>query len=221
MGPPSGSKRKRGTQARGDARRVQLLDAASELLRDTPPEDLSIADIAAKAGIPAASVYHFYANTAAVYAALGVRFAEDLNALLEQPYIDAEAVSWQSIIETGHDRAMKLYNDRPDYRRLILGGTAPGEIKLSDRENDEEVGAIMIGVISRHFVMPDVPGLVRIFFHGIQISDVMMMVSQLRDGYITPDMSKEAARAMVAYLRLYLPEILPRQTQACQESESD
>ena len=38
-------------------------------------------------------------------------------------------------------RTTRLYNEQPDYRQLILGGKAPAEIKLSDRENDEAVAS--------------------------------------------------------------------------------
>ena len=129
-------KRKRGAQARGLARREQLLDAAIELLGDSPPEEISLYDIAHKADIPPASAYHFYPNISVVYAALADRFAAELDALLAQPYQGEEAESWQSIITAAVTRATDLYQGRPDYRRLILGGTAPAEVKLSDREND-------------------------------------------------------------------------------------
>jgi AcrR family transcriptional regulator len=208
-----GRTRKRGAQARGLARREQLLDAAIDLLSELPPEDISLYDVADRAGIPPASTYHFYPNIAAIYAALAERFGEELNAALAEPYTGAEAENWRAIVETSTRRAHALYQARPDYRRLILGGTAPSEVKLSDREHDVAVGEVIIAAVNAHFELPDFPRRTDIFYYAVEMADLMFMLSQIRHGEITPEMGEEAARAMVAYLRSYLPEHLPQKTE--------
>jgi AcrR family transcriptional regulator len=158
------------------------------------------------------STYHHFANTGALFAALADRFAEELDDHLSQPYSGDEAIEWQSIVRTAVARASRLYNERADYRQLILGGAAPAEIKLSDRENDETIGQIIANAIGQHFEVPDFPRQNEIFFYAVEIADLLFMLSQMRHGKITPDMCREAQLAMVTYLRAYLPEQLPRKS---------
>lgn len=197
-------------QARGLARREKLLDAAIKLLAERPLEQISLSDIAEQAGIPVSSAYNFYANVNGVYSALAQRFAEELDRAIAEPYTGSEAESWQTIVETAVARATCLYNQRPDYRQLILGGKAPAEIKLSDRVNDEAIGQLIIDAIAQHFVPPEFPRRTDVFFFAVEIADLLFMLSQIRHGEITDEMCEEAKGAMVGYLRGYLPQHLPR-----------
>ena len=146
------SSRKQGSerlQARSVARRELLLDTTVELLGERAPDEISLSDISSRAGVAVGSAYHHFANANAIFAALAARFAVELDERLAQPYTGKDAGDWKSIVETAVARTTQLYNERPDYRQLILGGKAPAEIKLSDRENDEAVGQIIIDAISQ------------------------------------------------------------------------
>ena len=215
MAKTTGSRTKRvaGVQGRGEARREQLLDAAIALLGESELENISLADIAKRAGIPVGSTYHFYPNINAVYAGLTLRFFEELDGVLAAPYSGPSTVSWQSIIETAIDRAASLYQSRPDYRQLILGGKAPAEIKLADRINDETIGKNVIDLIERHFVLPQFPRRNDVFLIAVEMADLLFTLSQVRHGEITPEMCVEAKRAVIGYLRSYLPEYLPRRAE--------
>ena len=209
------SSRKRGPerlQARSVARRELMLDTAVELLGERALDKISLSDISNRAEIAVGSAYHHFANANAIFAALAARFAVELDERLAQPYTGDEATKWQSIVETAVARATELYNERPDYRQLILGGKAPAEIKLSDRENDEAVGQIIIDAVAQQFVIPEFPRRAEIFFIAVEIADLVFMLSQMRHGEITPIMCEEAQTAMVSYLRAYLPEKLIRKS---------
>ena len=207
---PKAGSRTRAPQERALLKREQLLDAAIELLGSESLENISLTDISSRAGIPVGSTYHHFANTGVLFSALAARFAEELDDYLSQPYSGEEASDWQSLVRTAVARAARLYNERADYRQLILGGKAPAEIKLSDRENDEAVGQILADAIGQHFEITDFPRRNEIFFYAVEIADLLFMLSQRRHGEITADMCREAQLAMVTYLRAYLPEQLPR-----------
>ena len=49
-----------------------------------------------------------------------------------------------------------------------------------------------------------------ILHHAIRMLEGFWELSFQQHGYITEDMSRETNRAMIAYLRLYWPEYLPR-----------
>jgi len=189
-----------------------LLDTTVELLGERYPDEISLSDISSRAGIAVGSAYHHFANANAIFAALAARFAVELDGRLAQPYTGNAAGDWKLIVETAVARATQLYNERPDYRQLILGGKAPAEIKLSDRENDEAIGQIIFNAISQHFVIPEFPRRAEIFFIAVEIADLVFMLSQIRHGEITPSMCEEAQTAMVSYLRAYLPEKLIRKS---------
>ena len=209
----SGSKRATSMQGRGAARRERLLDAAIKLLGEKPLESISLSDIAGCANIPVGSAYHFYPNLNAVYAGLIQRFFNALEGTLAEPYTLPHSANWQSIIESAIDRAAGLYQARPDYRQLILGGKAPTEIKLSDRLNDETVGQNVIAIIEQHFVLPAFPRRNEVFFVAVEIADLVFTLSQMRHGEITEQMCTEAKRAVISYLRSYLPEYLPHRSE--------
>ena len=204
----------RATQERSIKRRDQLLDAAKELLGEQSPEVISLADISARAGVAVGSAYHHFANANALFIALAARFGEELDDELSRPYTADEAESWQEIMRTAVKRATVLYNQRPDYRELILGGKAPAEIKLADRQNDEAIGRILLDALEQHFIVPDFPRRTEVLFYAVEIADLMFMLSQMRVDEITEAMCEEAQLAMVTYLRAYLPEKLVRKQPA-------
>ncbi len=202
--------RGKGAYAKGNARRELLVDASADLLQTRALDDVSLKDIADHAGVPVGSAYHFFANAQAVYVELANRFMRKLAATIAEPY-DAQAVrSWQSLFGAAVDRAAALYAANPAYRQLILGGKAPPEIKLADRLHDEQIGELMIDVISRHFEFPALGKRHDIFFYVTEIVDLLFSLSVMRSGEITAAMAEEAKTAGIAYLSVYLPEQLPR-----------
>ena len=206
----SGARRSDSFQARGQVRREKLAVAASELLNERPLDEISIAAIAERAGIPVGSAYHFYPDLNSVFAILTVRFFEELATVLGVPIAPEHAATWQNVIETVADRAACLYDRRPDCRQLILGGKAPAAIKLADRANDERVGQMVIDAIEQHFVLPEFPRRAEVFFYAVEIADLFFTLSQIRHGKITKELCSEAKNAAISYLRAYLPEHLPR-----------
>ena len=71
-------KRSPGTQARGRERREKMLRAATELLSEKELSEISFNDVAALAGIPKGSAYHFYANVMELYAELTEQLGADV-----------------------------------------------------------------------------------------------------------------------------------------------
>ncbi len=195
--------------AKGITRREALIDTAAELLESHSVDDISLKLIADTAGIAVGSAYHFYQNANEVFAALARRFGTEFAGVVAAPYSPDEASSWQSMWCAAIDRGVALYEKKPAYARLIIGGQAPSEIKLSDRENDERIGELFVEIVRRKFEFPDFPKRNRIFFIAVEIVDLILSLSMIRLGHISKNMSDEAKRASIAYLRTYLPETLP------------
>lgn len=202
-------KRTAATQVRGMERRERLMAAATTLLGQFPIEDVTLALVAKRAGIPIGSTYHFYPKLNELFAAMASRWHAELQDLLSQPYTGDAAVSWQAIVETSIRRATTFYNQRPDGRQLILSDKTSPDIKHADRSYDQAIGQLMIDLIRQNFELPDFPGHADVFFYSVEIADLFFMLSNIRHGTITDEFCAEAQRAVVSYLRNYLPLHLP------------
>ncbi len=91
------------SQARALKKIDAILDAAADLLQRLGPEAASTTAIAAQAGIPPATVYHYFDNRLAVFAALARRIMDRVDARL---------------VEVLHD---ELQAPRPDIDRIVRG----------------------------------------------------------------------------------------------------
>ena len=196
--------------ARGRARRGKILSVAAEMIEERDISDISLKEIAERSGVSVGSAYHFYANSTEVFVALAERFMDTLREAIVAPYEGPEAESWQVLFATAIDRGVKVYTACPAYQKLILGGKSPPEIKTADRENDKLIGRSMIEVMSRYFQLQEFPNCESVFFNATEIVDLMLTLSVVQDGEISPDMVEEAKIASIAYLRHYLPESLLR-----------
>ncbi len=202
-------KRKSSAQARGNVRRVQLVVAGKKLLTETSIDVLSLADVAKEAEIPLGSVYHFFPKINNLLAEIARQFGEDILEVVFQPIELLPDDNWPILIRRCVDRAVTLYKENAAYQQLLISGKTPAEIKLSDRENDAVIGKQVIRLIDKHFVMNDFKNREQVFFHLVEIIDLMLMLSVNKHGEITSVMAEEAKRAAISYLKCYLPEYLP------------
>ncbi len=197
------------TQRRGELRRSALLDAASRLLVTHEIDDVSLEDIARQAHIPVASAYHFYQDRDALFAALAARLSDRIAAIMARPYLPAQRKDWRTLIKTALRRVTRYYSGDPAARKLLLDGKTPPEIKLAERLRDRSIGALMEGIFEQHFELPAFAGRTTVFFHTVEIADLLLQLSVMQHRRITPAMERHALIACSAYLQTFLPEHLP------------
>lgn len=191
-------------QDRGLVRRQKLRDAALECLEDTPLEALTLATVAARAGIPKASAYHFYASILDLYVELVAQLGERLGEAMILP-ADAAFADWRALVEHVLLGGVDLINQSTVGRKLMLSPEVPPKIKRGDRRNDLRLGAILCGQVARHFHLPARPDLDLRFYYAIEIVDFLCGLSVAEHGIVTPEMRTESVRAACAYLGLHLP----------------
>lgn len=192
------------TRAPGRARRKALLDAAHELLCEKAIEDVSFRDIAARAGVPEGSAYHFFANRFDVFSALAYALNEEFAKAHEQPVPEASRATWSDLAEYMVDLGANVYASSRPAQQLFIGSMMPQEVKQADRINDRDVGDAMHRSFLRYFDIPDTDAVRAAFYYFIEITDLLFSLSMLEHGEITPQMLAEAKRAGVAYLGTYL-----------------
>jgi AcrR family transcriptional regulator len=200
------------TQKRGEERRRQLIDAAAQLLQEREIDEISLNDVAAEAGIPITSTYHFYGDLHSLLAALAVRYGEEFVRLLQRPLPAAKISKWQDVLELMIARSVRYYGANPGARKLLIDGKVPADIKFADRLHDRVLGALVESTLARYFELPEFPERTRVFYHGVEIVDLMLQLSVIESRRITSAMTRHAHLACIGYLRAFLPEKLPRQS---------
>jgi len=198
-----------GVRKRGKHRREALLHAAYDLLCENPLEEITFLDIAERAEVPEGSAYHFFANRYDVFMALSdelnLRFVD----LVWRPIPAPHRHSWQALVRFQLGRVATLYNETPPARKLLIGGTTPPVFQQQERIRERRVGLVTYEVFNTYFELPELRRPKDIFFYYIELTHVMFSLSVARHDRIVKSMLEEAARVGIAYLNLYLPEVLP------------
>jgi AcrR family transcriptional regulator len=191
-------------QGRGVKRRAKLLQAAYDLLCERDIEAVSFRDIAARAGVPEGSAYHFYANRFDLFAALANNLSELFLEAHQGQVPKSRRRSWQDLAAHLVDVGAKVYAENPPARQLLIGGKTPPEVKQADRSNDRAVADLMYEIFTRHFELADNSQVRSAFYYFIEITDLIFTLSVIENGEITPAMLAEAKRAGIAYLGTYV-----------------
>lgn len=201
-------KRKRSLHARGIERRAILLESARALLAERDLDQVSLADVAARAGVPKSSTYHFYADIQELYAALLARVQGELIRVLSQP-LRGHFQTWPDVVTALTRRGAAFYRANPAARQLQIGPKTPPALKLHDRRSDIAIARLQEEHIASVFELPPIPHRSQLFYRAVEIADLMFCLSMLEQGSLTKEMCREAARAAAAYLAIYLPAALP------------
>lgn len=201
--------RRSGPHIRGIARRELLLSAARALLEEREIDEISLGDVASRAGVPKGSAYHFYEDIKDLYGALLAVTEEEVLKTQRLP-ITEPVRQWSDVVRILIRRGVEFYNSNRPSCQLQISPKTPPELKLRDRRSDLALGTIYQQQMGAFFELPPLPNASQVFFRAVEIADLMFGLSVLETGKITPEMGLEAERATIAYLATYLPAKLLR-----------
>lgn len=199
------------SRGNGVLKYAALVDATEVLLRDKSAHAIGLYQIAEQAGVPPASVYHFFPTKEAAFLALAQRYLEGFWELSYLPVEPSALKSWQTLMAWDFRKAMQYYNANPPALKLFLGGFGGEEIKQADREYNERSARALAKRLGLAFHMPFVRDAEKRFHIVLQIYDSILQISYLRKGRISEDYLEEAVVACTAYCRQFLPENLEPQ----------
>jgi AcrR family transcriptional regulator len=192
----------------GLARRQLLLNTARKMLRTTRLADLSLGEVAKRAKVAKGSAYFFYDDVNALCASLKALIDAEFQAVFRAPLTESVS-SWQQVVRLLFYRGIEfLQNDRAACQ-LAIGVDASQALKRMDRANDLVLGRIIDEQISTYFELPLMPDRPKLFFRALELTDVMLSLSMIEHGKITPEYVEEGYRAAIAYLQTYIPEKAP------------
>jgi AcrR family transcriptional regulator len=199
------------TSGPGRQRRQQLLQAARDLLQEREPNEVSFADVCARAKIPRPSAYHFFPSIQAVFVGLRMLQAEELVRAIGNAEMAGED-TWTEYFRRLVDRGADVLRQDTAGTKLIYGILdGYSEARQLGQDVDARLAEVALTLFERRFQIPMWEGRDRCFAIAFAIVDAIFKLSYRRAGWITDAMIEEAKRAAVSYLRNYLPEYLPVQ----------
>lgn len=209
------------SRGRGVLRYAALLDATAELLQDEAPDAIGLYQIAERAGVPPASVYHFFPTKEAAYVALATRCSEELLEVHRQPIRARLIRGWQDLYQIDARRAMEFYNKHPQYLKIIYGGYGGVDAHNVDKVLALSFSGSSYDRLNRIFHMPIIKDPEKKFEIRLAILDSVWQISVRRYGRITEEYFQESVKAAISYGRLYIPEFLEPQELLLRASEND
>lgn len=192
---------------RGMLRLKVLLQAAESLLAENDVSEVGLYQIAERAGVPAASIYHFFPNKEAALIALAEEYLQGFAQLATEP-LDPAPRTWQELLERVMRRSAAHYDDHPALMKLFLGASISAEVRSRDMAGTSNVARLRAELFDRYFLMPLVKDWEDRLAVSIAIADGIWALSYNLHGRIVPDFLDESIRACTGYLRLFLPEYI-------------
>lgn len=190
---------------KGEARMAKLLAALETLLQDEDVGAIGLYQIAREAKVPPSSVYHFFPTKEAAFLELAQMHLKEFTRLAEQGPIELPG-TWQDLIESRIEEATQYYNQHLSAMKLFLGSPIIADIRHSDIEGTLALSEVRERVLNRYFNVPEIPDLRDKLATSIALADGIWTMSFAQHGFITPSSVAEGKRAVIAYLRCYLPE---------------
>lgn len=201
VGTPRASN-SRSTQARGRARRAELLAAARQVLGELPLDQVGMAAVAEAAGIPLSSAYHFFGDITDLWRELARTIAtQQASEDLDLPRVS----SWQELIKASLIHHQSAFNKDPAARKLMLGPHTPPDIKSAACKEDFRFGTALWMAVKKQFLLPELADSRELFFKALLIADVFFSLSVADHDQVTQEALDEAIMAVVSYLSIYLP----------------
>lgn len=194
------------SRGRGIARYEVLLDSVDALLQESNPDDVGLYQIAQHAGVPPASVYHFFPTKEAACLALAQRYLKGFAALSRLPVPKTSLESWQNLMAWDLDQGIDYYHRHSPAMKLFLGRFGGIETQQANVAHNARIARSTYGRLDAAFHMPYLRDAEKYFHINIEIIDAVLTLSYLKHGHVTGEYRNEALRASVAYCRLFLPE---------------
>lgn len=201
---------RRPKQKRGIERFEAILDAAHHLLESGSMTDISHYDLAAEVGCAPATIYHLFPSMNAVYYALSGRYAQAWVEILERDEPAESFDSWQDVVRRKFNECRDYYNATPPALQIFLGLGTTREIRMMDRQLNQDLGAAMWRAVRVHFLLPQADYFNEKFALAIEMSDALWALSYAQHGRITDEMAEETFIAIFSYLENFIPRHLPR-----------
>jgi AcrR family transcriptional regulator len=160
-------------QERSRARQQALLDAAEEILGEVGADGLKMREVARRANLPIASLYHYFPSAPALIRTLVERMLDELRAILAHGVVRAKGASrgevehaLVSIIDAAGDY-MESRPTLPAVWGAMRGAPELRALDLADTEGNAQILAPAIGALLPRALTEDVGVLALVVIEGV------------------------------------------------------
>lgn len=191
-------------QKRGAERVQALLDAGDTILGESGYEAATLKAIGERAGIPLASIYHYFADRTQVDLAILQRHIHALDAILQAAIAESPMATLRDAVDVAIDPMLAYFRAHPSGRALWFTEQRDASLTVLVRELDE-TGAELIWqtALDHGLLRDDTPVQVMkvVFEAGSRLFDMAFRLAPDGDD----DVIEEARKMAIAYLELYAP----------------
>ncbi|MFE5913536.1 TetR/AcrR family transcriptional regulator [Streptomyces wedmorensis] len=191
-------------QRRGRERRRAILDAAEALLAEEGYEAATLKAIGERAGIPIASVYHYFSDRHQVEVELMVRYVRELDARIGTLLAAPRAQTLGEAVDAALASVLDYFRAHPCCVELWFSGRGPIVPDLVLAFDRAQAARLWRHLVARGLVRPGTPELVLRLACEAAGKLVDRAFRRSREG--DEATLREARRLLVAYLSTYAPD---------------
>ncbi|KWX25849.1 TetR family transcriptional regulator [Mycolicibacterium wolinskyi] len=210
--PPSRQAAARTTvvQRRGIARMETILATAESLLAEQGYAAATLKGVGERAGIPTASLYHYFTDRRQLDAELGRRHVRALDERFAEALSHPRVQTLRDAVDAMIDPLFTYCREHPGMVQLWFVGRSSILRELADGFDEAWAEQLWRFLVARSLIRPGTPLLVvqLVFEVGDQIFDIAFRRSPTGDD-ATID---EGCRVLTAYLETYAPSAAERDT---------
>ncbi|WP_071285431.1 TetR/AcrR family transcriptional regulator [Mycolicibacterium llatzerense] len=190
-------------QRRGIERVQAILDAAAALLTEQGYEAATLKAIGERAGIPTASLYHYFPDRHQVDAALAQRHLRELDGQISSSVNVSKLRTLSEAVDAIVDPYLIYFREHPDFVQLWFASRTPGLNELALEFDEFQAKQYWQLLIDKKLIRSDTPELVAqmAFEAGNRLFDVAFRRLPTGDDVAVD----EARRLLTAYLGTYAP----------------
>jgi AcrR family transcriptional regulator len=190
-------------QRRGIERVQAILDAAESLLGEQGYEAATLKAIGEQAGIPTASLYHYFADRHQVEAKLVQRHLRELEQRLAAISNNSRLRSLRKAVDAVIDPYLAYFREHPGFIQMWFAGRSATLTEMARAFDESQAKQFWRFLIDQNLIRADTPELVvqLAFKAGNRLFDVAFRLSPKGDD-TTID---ELRRLLTAYLKTYAP----------------
>lgn len=190
-------------QRRGIERRRAILEAAAAILREHGYEAATLKAIGERAGIPIASMYHYFADRNDVELELTRAHLHELDNQLAEVLGTKEIRSLGDATDAIVDPLLTYFRAHRDCAELWFAGRNDAVVELVSAFDEEKADSLWRLLLDRQLLRKDTPlHVIQVAFEaGNRLFDIAFRRSPSGDD----EMITEARRMITAYLATYAP----------------
>ena len=196
---------RRAPSQRRSRERVELvLDAAADLVVEEGVGGLSTRAIAARAGVPVASIYQYFTGRDAIVLALVQRDTAEMDARVAEAVTSLPHPDVRSVVEATMRAFVSVYHRRPGFVVIWWRSRTNAAVKDFCREHNRRVATMLHGfAIEAGLLRPDTP--VRDVELAVEVGDRVFELAFEHDLGGEEDLIARGVDLVSGYLERFAP----------------